>query len=54
MNIPRINVDGSARVLELLRDILPSKDIGSLVAGRSFPGVENPSSWWILQPARCP
>lgn len=38
MNIPRINVDGSARVLELLRDILPSKDIGSLVAGEVLPG----------------
>lgn len=38
MNIPRINVDGSARVLELLRDILPSKDIGSLVAGEILPG----------------
>ena len=38
MNIPRINVDDSARVLELLRDILPSKDIGSLVAGEILPG----------------
>jgi acyl-CoA reductase-like NAD-dependent aldehyde dehydrogenase len=38
MNVPRIDVDGSARVLELLQDLLPSKDIGSLVAGQILPG----------------
>jgi acyl-CoA reductase-like NAD-dependent aldehyde dehydrogenase len=39
MNAPRIDIDGSARVQELLQALLPSKDIGSLVGGRVLPGT---------------
>nr|WP_244610321.1 aldehyde dehydrogenase family protein [Microvirga pakistanensis] len=38
MNMPLVSVDSSARVLELLQDLLPSKEIGSLVAGQILPG----------------
>src|SRR3712207_2213674 len=38
MNMPLSNVDGSARVLELLQALLPSKEFGSLVAGQILPG----------------
>ncbi|WP_046864351.1 aldehyde dehydrogenase family protein [Microvirga massiliensis] len=39
MNAPRIDIDGSARVQELLQSLLPSKDIGSFVGGRVLPGT---------------
>ena len=52
MNMPVVNIDNSARVLELLEDLLPSKEIGSLVAGQILPGSGETVIWWIPQPAR--
>jgi acyl-CoA reductase-like NAD-dependent aldehyde dehydrogenase len=39
MNKPFANNDSNARVLELLDGLLPSKEIGSLVAGQILPGT---------------
>ena len=38
MNAPRIEMDGSARVQELIQALLPAKDVGSLAGGRILPG----------------